>query len=153
VIDTFIAGVDRLDRSDFPWLFLAGVFTVLGALFAAWLVIDWLGDVRMGPDPEIPLAERETVVLPVVPPEYAQPYDFAPGVDEFFPLAEHFSRRIDETAAVVTEVIETITEEVTVTRTTELVITIYPARHRREDVESETRNLTDSIRRAKELTQ
>lgn len=85
--------------------------------------------------------DAETDVIPVLPTDVFR-------MDEFYPLAEHFGTRVDA----VTEVIEQV-----ITRTTELVITIpepeslYPARHRVEDLHGDTRPLGEAIRRAKEM--
>lgn len=104
MIDAFL---NSLARSDLPWGFLGGALLLLGVAALAWAVIARYGDVRMGPDPVQPTVQLTprsewptNVHAHVQEPRY-----YTPSVDEWFPLAETFVRRIDA----VTEVIEQLT--------------------------------------------
>lgn len=97
--------------SDFGhWLLLSdaglivGSVLIWGGLIAlAWVLISRYGDVRMGPDPAPrPLPDATTVVLPAIeaPPNYVR--------EDWYPLAGELVRAIEETAAAVIDLTETV---------------------------------------------
>lgn len=105
LFDAFAAAPD--------WLFAVGVgLFVLGLFALIWAGIGRAGNVHLGPDPVMPPSEATTVVMTVTPdlpiaPNYVH-------LDEFFPMAGYLTAAIDAAAEATTEVIEAITDPLTV---------------------------------------
>lgn len=145
---------DLLFISPAGW-WIGGGFIYLSIAALALLLIPRYGGVTMGPDPVIPLSEATTVEMRIEPARPIGP-NYTPefSLDEYYPLAEEVEVKPDPT---ITAQLRTVaafferTETVTVTR--EVVIAVEQrGRHRDEDVHAETHNLTEALRRAKELT-
>jgi hypothetical protein len=135
---------DFLFISQAGW-WVGGIGIYLEITCLAALLVSRYGGVRMGPDPVIPLSEAPTVELPVKPnyvPEFR--------LHEYYPLAPEVDVKADITSQL-TAVAAFFERTETVTVTREVVVAFPAARHRLEDVHAETRNLTESIRRARVL--
>jgi hypothetical protein len=137
---------ETLFISEAGW-WIGGIGVYLGLAALVWLFLGRFSSVRMGPDPVIPLSEAVTVEMPIVPALPVKP-NYVPDfrLHEYYPLAPDST--VTAQLAAVAAFLER-TETVTVTR--EIVLTIPAARHRLEDMHSETRNLAESVRRAKVL--
>jgi hypothetical protein len=88
--------------SEAGW-WVGGISIYLGAAALVWLLLS--RDLRMGPDPVMPLSEATTVEL-VIYTVPAEP-NWTP-VAEFFPYLEEFTADVDRVTAAVIDVTDTV---------------------------------------------